>query len=200
MLGCVFVLFFLFFACILMNKFYAISPCLSAVCVCPRYLFFAFYDTLAVFAGRISSITTLGACLLCFARAFFAFVDCFSCRFCLRLFLVLLLCCLRRPCGCAFCCFCGLVCFAVGVRCVSDFVACFLCARACLVSCCLCVSRANLLVFAVVVMSVCLFRAHAHTLVSTRALAHTLTLAHTIACCTWFHYLDAPSVSRHDQP
>ena len=33
--------------------------------------FFASYDTLAVFAGCISSITTSGACLLCFVCAFF---------------------------------------------------------------------------------------------------------------------------------
>ena len=162
--------------------------------------FFASYDTLAVFAGCISSITTSGACLLCFVCAFFSFVDCFSCRFCLRHFLVSLTCHLRRPCGCAFCCFCGLICFAVGVMCESDFVACFVCARACLVPCCLCVSRANLLVFVVVVASVCLLRAHAHTLVSTRALAHALTLAHNIVCYTWFYYLLSPSASLHDQP
>ena len=183
-----------------MDKFCSLSPCLFTVCTSPRYLLLAFSDALVVLAGRIGSIANLGARLLWFACAFFAFADCFSCRFCLCYFLVLLLCRLRRPCGCAFCSFCGLVCFAVGVRCASDFVACFVCLRACLVSFCLCVSRANLLVFAVVVVSVCFLRAHAHAVVSTRALAHALTLAHGIVCCTWFCYLPAPSGSRHAQP
>ena len=183
-----------------MDKFCSLSPCLFTVCTSPRYLLLAFSDALVVLAGRIGSIANLGARLLWFACAFFAFADCFSCRFCLCYFLVLLLCRLRRPCGYAFCCFCGLVCFVVGVRCHSDFVACFVRARACLVPCCLYVSRVNLLVFAVVVAGVYLLRTHAHALVSTRALACALSLVHTIACYTWFCYLPSPSFSRHDQP
>ena len=69
----------------------------------------------------------------------------------------------------------------VGVRCASEFVVRFVCARTCLVPFCLCMSRANLLVFAVVVVSACLLRARAHTLISTRALALALALIHKIA-------------------
>ena len=119
--------FFVLLACILMSKFSSISPFLSAVCPCPRYSFFACSDALAVFAGRIGSITNLGACLLCFVHAFSTFVGCFSCRFCLRLFLTLLMCYLRRPCECDFYYFYVLVCFSVGVRCTSELVACFVC-------------------------------------------------------------------------
>ena len=91
--------------------------------------------------------------------------------------------------------------YVVGNTCVThnicaiEFVDSFVCACACLVSFCLCVSRTNLLVFTVVVVSVCLLRDHTHTLVSTRALERTLTFAHIIVCYTWFCHLSAPSVS-----
>ena len=43
----------------------------------------------------------------------------------------------------------------------------------------LCVSRENLFVLTVIVVSLCLVRDRAHTLVSTLTLEHTLTLVHT---------------------
>ena len=58
---------------------------------------------------------------------------------------------------------------------------CFVCACTCLVPFCLCVSRVNLFVFTVVVVyvvSLCFLRDRDHTLASTLALVHTLTLAH----------------------
>ena len=58
---------------------------------------------------------------------------------------------------------------------------CFVCACACFLPFCLCVSRVNLFVFTVVVASLCLLRGRAHTLVSTLALAHALTLVHATA-------------------
>lgn len=117
-----------------MSKFCLISPVLVRCCAWSRDSFFAFSAALAVFAGCIGNAVSLGACLLCFAWAFFVFFVFFSCRFCLSIFLVLLLCCLRRPCGCVFCCFVALVCFAVGVRCDGEFAPCFvyaLCRFAC---------------------------------------------------------------------
>ena len=118
--------------------------------------------------------------------------------FCFRLFLVLLLCCLRRPCECAFCCFYVLVCFAVGVRCTSELVACFVCVCACVVSFCLCVSRGNLLAFAVVV-GACVFascprpcpcqhpctRAHTHTCPCDCLLQLVWVFAFPISLLTW---------------
>ena len=111
---------------------------------------------------------------------FFVFFVFFSCRFCLCLFLVLLLYYLRRPCGYGFCCFVALVCFAVGVRCAVDFWSCFVRACVCLVSCCLYMSRVNILVFAVVVARACLLCARAHTLVSTSTLVHALERVHIL--------------------
>ena len=63
------------------------------MCVCPPYSIFASHDTLVVFAGRISSIKNLGACLLCFACAFFVFVDGFSCQLSVFVSAFFLFCC-----------------------------------------------------------------------------------------------------------
>ena len=59
-----------------------------------------------------------------------------------------------------------------------------------------CVSRVEIFWLLLLLLArVCLLRARAHALVSTRALARTLTLAHAIACYTWFEYLPSPSLS-----
>ena len=128
-------------------------------------------------------------CLLCLAHIFLCIFACFSCHFCSRVFLVLLLCCLRRPCACIICCFVVLVCFAVGVRYDGDFVACFVCTCAYLVSLYLCVSHTYLLGFGFVAAGVWLLRVCAYVLPSTIHVCEYFLFTHAIACYLWFCHL-----------
>ena len=65
--------------------------------------------------------------------------------------------------------FFSLTCFTVGVWCADEFAVCFVCVCTCFVPFYLWVSRANFFVFTCVVVSLCLLRDPAHTLVSTLA-------------------------------
>ena len=131
----------------------------------------------------------LDDCFLCLSHIFLGIFACFSCRFCSRVFLVLLLCCLRRPCACIICCFVVLVCFAVGVRYDGDFVVCFVCACAYLVSLYLCVSHTYLLGFGFVAAGVWLLRVCAYALTSTMHVREYFLFTHAIACYLWFCHL-----------
>ena len=150
---CLFLL-FVFFACIFVSKFCSISPCLSAVCTCPRYSVYVFYVDLTVFPGRMGTIKILCAWLLCFTCSFFAFVDCFSCQFCLRLFLVLLMCCLRHPWGWTSCCFFLLLVLRLGFGVLMSLL-CVLCVCVHVLYRFTCVCRVQIFSFSLVLLRVC---------------------------------------------
>ena len=142
---CVWVFFFVCFAYILLSKFCLISPLLVRRCAWPRDSFFASSAALAVFSAFICNVVSLGACSLCLVCSFAVFFVYFSRRFCLRPFLVLLLCCLRRSCGCVFGSFVALVCFAVGFRYAGKFGACFVCVCVCVLCSFVCVCHVQIL-------------------------------------------------------